>query len=329
MEDRLNLLNRKCKQFENPFRIEHSTFYAQEPKNLGVEVVYLSSGRASSKPLISVCIPHKVGSHAWGQFSSLNNVKIDPTQQDLTWKVKAELSTRAIVVRHPLERLLSVYRMIFEDWCDQKRFLAQQWNNVCVTDLKNDQSKGFIEETVNATKFSAINFLYSMADEQRHGNDRYIQDIWHKFNPGVKLVDPKSQLKFSFRQFVRFITNSSLEFPESIVKHKGLSYHWAPYWKECSLCSSQTKPDIVIHMETFVQDLQILFSKAGYGSQEISKLIEKFPHTHSQTGGHSHDLIVKYYSQLTKGQVSDLYEMYKLDHELFGYDPSFYLACAS
>lgn len=329
MNQRLQLLENKCKQFQNPFRSEFTALHGSEPIKLGVEVVYLKNGgNPSQKPLISVCIPHKVGSHAWGQFSRLEQFQVDQTQLDLPWKIKAKLSIRTVVVRHPLERLLSVYRMIFEDWCDEKRFLAQQWNNVCVTDPVEKPS-GFLQEAANATKFSAINFLYSMADEQRHGNDRYIQKIWQKFNPGLKLIDPKSQLRFSFSQFARFLVNASLEFGEDVLNYQGLSYHWAPFWQECSLCSSFTQPDIVIHMETFEEDLKILLRKAGYeDSAEIERLIEKFPHTHSQSGGHSHKLASKYYSQLTKSQIQSLYEMYKLDHDLFGYDPSQYLSYA-
>jgi hypothetical protein len=98
--------------------------------------------------VISVCIPHKVGSHAWGQFSNQDDVKVDQSELDLPWKIKAELSLKVVVVRHPLERLLSVYRMIFENWCDEKRFLAQQWNNVCVTDVEGD-GKGFIQGCIS------------------------------------------------------------------------------------------------------------------------------------------------------------------------------------
>ena len=61
-----------------------------------------------------------------------------------------------------------------------------------------------------------------MADEQRHGNDRYIQKIWQKFNPGQKLVDPKSQLKFTFAEFVRFLVNGTLEFDQDVLNHKGM-----------------------------------------------------------------------------------------------------------
>ena len=60
MSERIERLERKCKQFSNPFRTEYSALVANEPNKLGVEVVYLKAGgHNTKKPLISVCIPHK------------------------------------------------------------------------------------------------------------------------------------------------------------------------------------------------------------------------------------------------------------------------------
>ena len=53
----------------------------------------------------------------------------------------------------------------------------------------------------------------------------------------------------------------------------------------------------------------------------IKKLNKDLTHFHSQNGGHSHKLTSIYYSQLTKAQIQSLYQLYKLDHDLFGYDP--------
>ena len=322
-QDRIEQLKNVCVKYKNPFRPEYQALHAQAATRIGVEVVYMQS-KNNDKPMISVCMPHKVGSHAWGQFSQA--LQIHPSQTHLSWQVKAGLSIKAVIVRHPLERLLSVYRMIFEDWCDEKRFLAKQWNNVCITDPVQDD-QGFIKDD-DAKDFSAIQFLSAMADEHEHGNDRYIQKIWQKFHPGDKLTDPQAQLKFTFSEFVRFLVNGTHEFGKDVLEHKGLSYHWAPFWQECSICSNLTQPNVIIHMETFQADFKSLFSKAHYSNQEIEELLSKFPHTHSQSGGHSHDLIHKYFSSLTKTEVHQLYELYKLDHELFGYDPQVYLDIA-
>ena len=41
----------------------------------------------------------------------------------------------------------------------------------------------------------------------------------------------------------------------------GLSYHWAPFWKECSLCAEATAPRFVLHMETLAEDLEGFFTE--------------------------------------------------------------------
>ena len=41
----------------------------------------------------------------------------------LDFKTRVANTLRAVVVRHPMERLVSVYRMIFHNWCDQDRYI--------------------------------------------------------------------------------------------------------------------------------------------------------------------------------------------------------------
>ena len=89
--------------------------------------------------------------------------------------------------------------------CDKDRWLAKQWDNVCTEEVTQDDlnetqngfskslankgtkihseasNKGYRE--ANTPDFSASNFLKSMIDEKRHGNDRYIKKIWNKFHP--------------------------------------------------------------------------------------------------------------------------------------------------
>ena len=68
-------------------------------------------------PPVSVCIPHKVGSHAWGEFArKLAALYPERTRRlgAATWRQRASWVRRAVVVRHPLDRLVSAYRMIFQ-----------------------------------------------------------------------------------------------------------------------------------------------------------------------------------------------------------------------
>ena len=89
--------------------------------------------------------------------------------------------------------------------------------------------------------------------------------------------------KFSFPEFVRFLVNGTEEFADDqyVLTHQGVSYHWAPYWQECPVCSPLTRPDYIIHMETLDQDLATLLEDT-----KLSQHLELFPHTHTQEGGH-------------------------------------------
>ena len=58
-------------------------------------------------------------------------------------------------------------------------------------------------------------------------------------------------------------------------------------------------------------------------------LAEKFPHTHfseNSVSSSNQDLLKSYYSTLTKSQVTQLYQQYKLDHELFGFSPQEFIS---
>ena len=58
-----------------------------------------------------------MGSHAWGEFSrrlaSIYPQRMEGLQSS-SWTQRAAWVKRAVVVRHPLDRLVSAYRMIFQ-----------------------------------------------------------------------------------------------------------------------------------------------------------------------------------------------------------------------
>ena len=117
IRSRVEHLRAECLRHSDPLRPE-STVLATKPISFGSEVVYIHGSNNTA----TICIPHKVGSHAWGKFATTFNNKqylsIDEQKQflSLNFESRASKSVRVIVVRHPLERLLSVHQMIFEDW---------------------------------------------------------------------------------------------------------------------------------------------------------------------------------------------------------------------
>jgi len=72
-------------------------------------------------------------------------------------------------------------------------------------------------------------------------------------------------------------------------------------------------------METLENDVKSLLGEEMY---------RRLPHDHRQEGGHSSDrnLAVNYFGQLSREQVLKLYDIYKLDHDLYGYDVQTHVA---
>jgi len=350
-EIRAERLQRTCAKFSDRQRPESVALNGggggeRRPEtSAGVEVVHLQ-GRTK---VASVCIPHKVGSHAWGKFAKFFNQNATSSSSSprgrqledflkLDFKTRSLSSLRVVVVRHPLERLVSVYRMIFEDWCDRKRWLAKQWSGrVCRDQVfeTNGDEETSDDKFIQKEYKNKERFLRDMFDEYKNGNDRFMAKVWRKYNPDQTLSP--DNFKFSFVQFARLVVNGSLDFrnDEYVLNHKGLSYHWAPFWQECPLCSPLTSPHLVIRLETLNSDLRVLLEKLGVddvtGAAAVDDVIGAFPHTHAHhTGGSSsnNELLRGYYSTLTRHQVIQLYEKYRLDHQLFGYSPTQFIQYA-
>ena len=111
IQSRRSLLAGVCDRYNDSQAPEFNILHAT-PGGPGVETVLLPG-----EPPVTVCIPHKVGSHAWGVFSR-KLAEIYPQRiqflQSVNWKKRAEMTKKVVVVRHPLDRLVSAYRMIFQ-----------------------------------------------------------------------------------------------------------------------------------------------------------------------------------------------------------------------
>ena len=94
-------------------------------------------------------------------------------------------------------------------------------------------------------------------------------------------------------------------------------------------CSAKLLKNIILKTETlhkeihFILDLLDIPYHIDFPHMRVYGGDDKF-----SEGGGSKDLVRKYFSQLTKQQVLRLYEMYKIDHEMFNYDPQIYIDMA-
>ena len=104
--------------------------------------------------------------------------------------------------------------------------------------------------------------------------------------------------------------------------------HWAPYWFTCGLCSVPF--DVILHTDTLHQDIHhVLKDLKIPDKDDFPKVRVTGDGDHAEERYLESDLLAeKYFIQLTKQQVLRLYEMYKIDHYLFGYHPQIYMDMA-
>ena len=67
-------------------------------------------------------------------------------------------------------------------------------------------------------------------------------------------------------------------------------------------------------METFTSDVEYVMSKIGMKADGLSY------HEHKSTGDSTTDLALELFAKLPKNLKKQLYEVYKIDFEMFEYD---------
>ena len=88
-----------------------------------------------------------------------------------------------------------------------------------------------------------------------------------------------------------------------------INRHWQPFIANCKYC---TIPYTVIgKMETMEQDLHFISKMAG--------LDLKLAHKFTSSGGSTSELGRKYFKELSADIVMELYILYQIDFEMFGY----------
>ena len=127
----------------------------------------------------------------------------------------------------------------------------------------------------------------------------------------------KNIANFTFSQFVDKII-------EDGERGYGINEHWIPYYRHCNFC--RIKYDVVGRTENFEEYLDNILRRAN-----LSSLILPSPsgvrlhpsgiqRSAKPESFKKRDKTSSYLSLLTESQRNKLYQMYKIDFEIFGYD---------
>ena len=94
----------------------------------------------------------------------------------------------------------------------------------------------------------------------------------------------------------------------------GVNGHWMPFISKCAYCSVPYA--VIAKAETFEEDKRFIGKMAGIQFDDI--------HQNESSGGSTKELARKYFKQLDRKTVDELFEFYKVDFEMFGYSPELY-----
>ena len=78
---------------------------------------------------------------------------------------------------------------------------------------------------------------------------------------------------------------------------------------------------VLAKSETFEEDQKFIGQMAGVQFENIQ--------AHKSDGGNTKDQTRKYFGQLDKSTIDQLYKFYRVDFEMFGYSPALYLDSAN
>ena len=166
------------------------------------------------------------------------------------------------------------------------------------------------ERLVSAYKEKFV--MTSILDEKGQ-EERLKEFFFFKTNPKYREWYKKDHSFSSFVELVlkEYSQSRQLSWPWKI------NGHWTPMSMRCFYCD--VRYDVIGRMETFSDDLKYIIMKNKLGDilSEDKKV--------RTTGGSPKDDALRYFSQLRKEQIRSLYEVYKMDFKLFGYNVDEYL----
>ncbi|TRY70004.1 hypothetical protein TCAL_07330 [Tigriopus californicus] len=177
---------------------------------------------------------------------------------------------KAIIVRHPLERLVSAYRSKYE-----KVFNAHT----------NEEEGGEItfQDFVDIILRGPMEYAEFLEENNLHGQ--------------------------------------SVAIDTGMIDGLGDSAAWDPYWKQCGVCNPLNQPHYILHLDHIKEDSKVFAELLGNRSGQLD-----WTETLWQPKSGIREIEEHYFSQISKNDIRDLFDKYRLDHELFGFSPDYYIA---
>ena len=237
-----------CHLYADKMRAE-SKATTQIPKDKTAFLHYFSKS-------FSVCTVPGIAQNALRALLSKGNYEDKGKEAaDAIWKLNLDFPKsigewkKAVFVRHPLERLVSVYRLVH-----------------------------YLSNLVYYKVLNSNNFVYQSPNQYQHSilHTILFHDRSH-FAPKSEGGEAKS----SFREFVDMVADGYFELSTYLDEHDlrgksvgintgmvdgitGESKNWDPIWRHCGVCQLHLQPKYILHMEHAHDDLKVYHLNRAY-----------------------------------------------------------------
>lgn len=139
----------------------------------------------------------------------------------------------------------------------------------------------------------------------------------------TKIFGPIKSSGPTFYEFVVYL----IEKYNSTDKAFTFDEHWAPYYKFCSPCAINF--NVIGKVETLSRDSSYVIQQLGLGhvlgrTESNKRTRLRTVMNKSRDGKNTMTLMKHYFGQLDQKILDGLLQIYGIDFEMFGYDPSIY-----
>ena len=143
--------------------------------------------------------------------------------------------------------------------------------------------------------------------------DYYLRSIGMKKPKNIRQSWIDKYVDVTFKNFVEFVLYESSQ----LVKINDGSGHWWPYTDMCKMCDISY--DYIGRLETLSKDVDCILDKFSKHNS-LHQMKERIKKKVNASGHHNKNMTIDYFSQLSRTTILKLYEMYKDDFVLGGYE---------